>query len=361
MSATDTPRKIRVLIVEDSPVMLELLAHVLGADPGIRVIGAARNGEEAIEAAARMRPDVIAMDFHMPTMNGLDATRKIMETYPTPIVIVSGSSARNEVAAAFRVMEAGALAIVEKPAGPGHPEYEAAARELVQTVKLMSEVKVVRRWPRRETGAPSPPPRPATDLALVRAEVKLVAIGASTGGPIALKTILSGLPKDFPVPILMVQHIASGFTQGFVEWLAQSCGIPVHVATHGEYLLPGHVYVAPDGFHMKLESSGRIALSGDRPENGHRPSVSYLFRSVAAVLGRNAVGVLLTGMGKDGAEELKLMREKGAVTIAQDQESSIVHGMPGEAIGLDAATHVLSPGGIAEALGSLVRSPTGET
>lgn len=355
MSAAHSRRRTRVLIVEDSPVVRELLAHVLGADPEIQVIGAARNGEEAIEAAERMRPDVITMDFHMPKMNGLDATRKIMETHPTPIVIVSGSSARNEVAAAFRVMEAGALVVVEKPAGPGHPDHEAAARELVQTVKLMSEVKVVRRWPRRETGVPSPPSRPAADLAPIRAEVKLVAVGASTGGPIALKTILSELPKDFPVPVLIVQHIATGFTQGFVEWLAQSSGLAVHVATHGEYLLPAHVYVAPDGFHMKLASAGRIALSSDLPENGHRPAVSHLFRSVAAVLGRNAIGVLLTGMGKDGAEELKLMKEKGAVTIAQDQESSIVHGMPGEAISLDAATHVLSPDRIAEALGSLVK------
>jgi two-component system chemotaxis response regulator CheB len=336
--------------------MRELLAHVLGSDPEIQLIGVASNGEEAIEGAHRLKPDVIAMDFHMPKMNGLDATRKIMETRPTPIVIVSGSSARNEVAAAFRVMESGALAIVEKPAGPGHPEYEAAARELVQTVKLMSEVKVVRRWAKRETGAPSPPPRAVTDLAPVRGEVKLVAIGASTGGPLVLKTILSALPQDFPVPILVVQHIAAGFTQGFAEWLAQSSGIAVHVATHREYLLPRHVYVAPEGFHLNLESSGRIALAADQPENGHRPSVSYLFRSVATVLGRGAIGVLLTGMGKDGAEELKLMKEKGAVTIAQDQESSVVHGMPGEAIGLDAATYVLSPDRIAEALGSLVGS-----
>lgn len=348
-----------MLIVEDSPVVQELLAHILGADPEIQVIGAARSGEEAIEAAERMKPDVITMDFHMPGMNGLDATRKIMETNPAPIVIVSGSSARNEVAAAFRVMEAGALVLVEKPAGPSHPGFEGAARELVQTVKLMSEVKVVRRWPKRETGIPASPLRPAADLAPIRTEFKVVAIGASTGGPIALKTILSGLPKDFPVPILMVQHIATGFTQGFVEWLAQSSGLAVHLAAHGEYPLPGHVYIAPDGFHMKLGSSGRIALSSDQPENGHRPSVSHLFRSVAAVLGGNAIGVLLTGMGKDGAEELGLMRQKGAVTIAQDQESSIVHGMPGEAISLDAATYVLAPAGIAEVLGSLVKQTTG--
>ena len=342
------------MLVEDSAVVRELLAHLLNADPAIQVIGAAHDGEEAIEAVGRMKPDVITMDFHMPKMNGLDATRRIMETHPTPIVIVSGSSARNEVASAFRVMEAGALTVVEKPAGPGHPDHDAAARELVQTVKLMSEVKVIRRWPRREAKAPAAPDR-AIELGPAKAEVKLVAIGASTGGPIVLKTVLSGLPKDFQVPILIVQHIAPGFTQGFIEWLALATGFAVIAPTHGEPVLPGRAYIAPDGFHMRLGHDGRIILSADGPENGHRPSVSNLFRSVADVMGRNAAGVLLTGMGKDGAEELRLLREKGAVTIAQDQESSVVHGMPGEAIALDAATYVLPAGKIAEALKTLVQ------
>jgi two-component system chemotaxis response regulator CheB len=185
-------------------------------------------------------------------------------------------------------------------------------------------------------------------------EIRVVAIGASTGGPIVLQTILSRLPKNFLVPVLIVQHMASGFIHGFAEWLSQSSRLPVHVAANREYLLPGHAYVAPDGFQMGVEMGGRIALSKDEPENGLRPSVSYLFRSVAKVFGPNAVGVLLTGMGKDGAEELKLMRQKGAVTIAQDEESSVVHGMPGEAIELDATTYVLSPDKISEALISLV-------
>lgn len=347
--------KIKVLVVEDSPVMRELLVHILASDSEIEVIGTSTNGEEATEAVKRHKPDVVTMDFHMPKMNGLDATRKIMETCPTPIVVISGSSARNEVAAAFRALEAGALALVNKPTGIGGAGHEAAAKTLVQTVKLMSEVKVVKRWPRKQAAVPAAALRSEVEIKSVPTEVKLVAIGASTGGPIVLKTILSTLPKDFSVPILMVQHIAPGFTEGLAEWLAQSSGFPVHVATHGEYLLPGHAYVAPDGFHAKLEHGGRVALSSDEPENGHRPSASFLFRSVASVFGRNAIGVLLTGMGKDGAEELKLMKEKGAITIAQDQESSVVHGMPGEAINLDAATYVLSPDKIAAALGSLVK------
>ncbi len=344
---------IKVLIVEDSPVVQEFLAHVLSSDPEIEVVGTANNGEEAIEAVKARKPDIITMDIHMPKVDGFDATRKIMETYPTPIVIVSGSSGTEEVATTFRALEAGALAVVRRPMGIGHPEHAATARELVQTLKAMSEVKVIRRWSKAK-GKPAILQVPSTELKRMRAEVRVVAIGASTGGPIVLRTILSGLPKNFPVPVLIVQHMASGFIQGFAEWLAQSSGFPVHLAIDGEYLLPGHAYIAPDGFHLGVKVGGQIALNEGEPENGSRPAVSHLFRSVAGVFGQNAVAVLLTGMGKDGAEELKLLKEKGAVTIAQDEESSAVHGMPGEAIRLDAATLVLPPDKISDLLVSLV-------
>jgi two-component system chemotaxis response regulator CheB len=166
---------------------------------------------------------------------------------------------------------------------------------------------------------------------------------------------LTGLPKDFSIPVLIVQHIAAGFVQGFADWLAQSAGFSTHVASAGEDLRPGHVYIAPDGYHMGVRSACRIVLSQDEPENGLRPSISYLFRSVAQVFGPNAVGILLTGMGKDGAEELRLLKEKGAVTIVQDKDSSVVHGMPGEAIKLDAARQVLPPERIATTLASLAK------
>lgn len=185
------------------------------------------------------------------------------------------------------------------------------------------------------------------------AKVQVVAIGASTGGPPALQTILAALPKDFPAPVVIVQHMAAGFVRGFVEWLAQSAKLPVRVAAHGELMLPGHVYVAPDEHQMKVERGGKIALTRDEPESGLRPSVSYLFRSVAEVYGCNAVAGLLTGMGRDGAEELLRLKEKGAVTFAQDKDSSVVHGMPGEAIRLDAAMLVLPPEKIAPVLVNL--------
>ena len=333
---------IKVLVVEDSPVVREFLVHILGADPGIEVIGTAHDGEQALEAVARQRPDVVTMDIHMPKLDGLEATRRIMETHPTPIVIVSGSTDPREVATTFRAMEAGAVAVLRRPAGVGHADHEATVGELIQTVKLMSEVKVIRRWPR--AGRQLQVPRPAeAHRAEAEVKVKVIAIGASTGGPPVLQTILAALPQDFPVPLLIVQHMAAGFTQGFVQWLAQTSSLPVHLAAHDESIRPGHVYVAPDEFQMRVERSGKIVLSKDAPENGLRPSVSYLLRSVAEVYGRDAVAGLLTGMGRDGAAELKLLKDKGAVTFAQDKESSVVHGMPGAAIQLDAATFILPP------------------
>ncbi|MBI4641551.1 MAG: chemotaxis-specific protein-glutamate methyltransferase CheB [Candidatus Tectomicrobia bacterium] len=354
---------IKVLIVDDLPVVQELLLYILDSDSDIQVVGIAHNGEEAIEAVKRVKPNIITMDIHMPKMDGFEATRKIMEISPTPIVIVSAGEGSETVATTFKAVEAGALAVVQRPMGIGHPDHEITAKEFVQTVKLMSEVKVVKRWARPSEGRRAEPRQqeeptlvvpPDVALKQLPVKIKLVAIGASAGGPLVIQTILSKLPKDFPVPIVIVQHMAAGFIEGFVEWLNQTSDLSIHIATHGEQILPGHVYVSPDGFQMKVEIGGKILLIKDEPENGHRPSVSYLFRSVARAFGKNAVGILLTGMGKDGAEELKLMKEKGAVTIVQDKESSLVYGMPGEAIKLDAATYLFPPDGITAALENLV-------
>jgi two-component system, chemotaxis family, protein-glutamate methylesterase/glutaminase len=343
---------IRVLVVDDSPVLRELMVHLLESDPQLTVIGTAVNGHEAVEAVQRLSPDVVAMDYHMPSLDGMEATRLIMQTRAVPIVIVSGSSAPAEAQAAFRLLEAGALAVVAKPRGPADPGHDSDAAHLVQTVKLMAEVKVVRRWPTIGKGrvaphAPVPVERPA------RADTRGVVIGASTGGPVALKTILERLPKHLPVPVLIVQHIAVGFTDGLARWLGEATGFPVHIASHGLRPKPGHAYLAPEAFQMKLALDGSIALADIGPINGHCPSVAHLFDSAAIVWGARAIAVLLTGMGRDGAQELKLLRSAGALTLAQDEESSTVHGMPGEAIRLGAACHVLSPQQIGDVLARL--------
>jgi two-component system chemotaxis response regulator CheB len=344
---------IRVLVVEDSPVARELLLYILNADPRLQVVGVAVDGEEAVAQAQRLRPDVIVMDIHLPKLDGFAATRLIMESAPTRIVMVTATADPKEVAASFRAIEAGALAMLAKPTGPGQPNFEASATELVQTVKLMSEVRVVKRWPRR-AGAPPPAAPP---LAMATPTVRLVAIGASTGGPIALQTLLAGLTRPLPVPILIVQHISDGFVAGFVDWLTSTTRYGVRVAAAGEWPQPGVAYVAPSGHHLQLRANGSLELSDGPAEYGVRPAVAALFRSVTAVHGAASVGILLTGMGRDGALELKAMRAAGALTIAQDRESSVVFGMPGEAMQLDAACYALAPDKIAVMLGNLFLPP----
>jgi two-component system chemotaxis response regulator CheB len=339
MSATTI---IRVLIVDDSPVMLQLLTYAVSTDPMLVVIGVAHNGEEAIDAVRRYHPDVIAMDWQMPKLDGVQATRIIMETIPTPIVIVTGNDSAKNAAVSFQMMEAGALAVLLKPHSVDHPDFKKDVVNLTQTLKLMSEVKLVKRMSR------APKKKKETLSAFENqgrdgSDIELVAIGASTGGPMVLQKILSGLPEIVPVPVVIVQHNSLGFVEGFVEWLQLTSKIPLHIAVQGELLLPGHGYIAPDNFQMGIAKGPRIELSDEEMEFGLRPSVSYLFRSVANVIGAGAVGILLTGMGRDGADELNRMKDHGAITIAQDKNSSIIHGMPGEAIRLNAAMYVLSP------------------
>lgn len=349
-----TRSSIQVLLVEDSPSAQLLLAHILGGDPKLRVMGTVASGEEAIEFLRHKQPDVVLMDIHLKGMNGFETTRRIMETHPLPIVICSGSIDLAEVTTSFQAMQAGAVAVVPKPAGPHHPDYQGLAAKLTETVRLMSEVKVVRRW--RRNGAGEERQARIAALAAGRENAcKVVVIGASTGGPPVLQTILAGLPKDFPIPVMIVQHIAAGFLPGLVEWLSQAAGFEVVIPRQGEPLKPGRACIAPDGVHMGLDKNHRVLLSAGKPENGLRPAVAHLFRSAGTACGANAVGVLLTGMGKDGAEELLRLKELGALTIAQDEPSSTVHGMAGEAIRLGAAQYILPPERIASVLACLAR------
>jgi two-component system chemotaxis response regulator CheB len=350
--------KVRVLIVDDSSVCREFLTHILGADPNIEVVGAAGDGDSALKETTALRPDVITMDIEMPGMNGFDATRRIMELVPTPIIVVSSSTDASEQGMSFTAMESGALAVLPKPRGGDSSCSAEQARELILMIKLMAEVKVIKRWPQNRkadasaaTALNAPPKR----LLLGAAEAaQAIFIGASTGGPMPLRTILSLLPRDFPAAILVVQHIAPGFGAGFTEWLAEACRLPVRIAADGERVLPGCVFIAPDGAHMGIEAGPRIRLGCGDPENGSRPSVSYLFRSAARAYGKRAVGIILSGMGKDGSEELKTMKDNGAVTFAQDKESCVIFGMPGEAVRLGAASFTMDPERIAAAVIGLV-------
>jgi two-component system chemotaxis response regulator CheB len=342
-------RKIAVLLVEDSITTRLFLTHLLESDPQIHVIGAVRDGQEALDFVRETQPDVVVMDIHMPRLDGFEATRLMMESHPVPIVICSATANIKDTVVTFRAMEAGAIACVEKPSSREDRNLEDTSATLLQTVKLMSEVKVVRRYPRQR-----PAPNAAAPTTPRPAEFRLIGIGASTGGPPVLQTILGSLPKDFATPILVVQHIARGFVAAMAEWLNHTTALQIQIASHGTYPQPGHVYLAPDDFHMGVGNGGAIVLSREAPHEHLRPAVSFLFRSLAQTCGANALGVLLTGMGRDGAAELKTMKDRGAITIAQDKESSAVHGMPGAAIELGGATHVLPPERIAQIIITLV-------
>lgn len=349
---------IKVLIVEDSQVIRDYLTFVLEQDPKIEVFGSTRSGEEALQFLQRKKPDIILMDIHLPGIDGFEATRRIMTTSPVPIVICTGSVNFDDVHTAMKTLDAGALVAIKKPRGFDDPRSEIEAAEIINMVKLMSEVKVVRRWPKKARAEVMP--LEFGNSQIFPHEPAMIAIGASTGGPPALMSLLSLLPADFPIPILVVQHITIGFTQGFADWLASGTKLKVHIARNGINPLPGNVYVAPDDEHLEIDLNGQLLVTKKDRFNNLRPSVDVLFKSVAKKFGKHSVGILLSGMGKDGAEELGSMAQQGAITFAQNKESSVVFGMPGEAVRLNAARFVAPPKEIGEILLKMVNTNLNE-
>lgn len=341
-SSADGPggRPIRVLVAEDSTTVRRLLVEIFRSDTRFEVVGEASDGAEAVRQALDLRPDLITMDVHMPVLDGLDATKEIMRRAPTPILVVSGAAARGDVELSLSATQAGALMAISKPQNPLDPGFDTERDQLLSMASAMAAVKVVRRWsgaPRSQLenafAAAARRPRAASNLSLI-------AIGTSTGGPAALRRILIDLPPDFPVPIAVVQHISRGFMPGLVSWLGSTCSLPVRVATEGEPLRAG-VYIAPDDRHLGF-ADGRFALSDAPPIGGFRPSADHLFRQAAAAYGPAALGVILTGMGRDGAEGLMALHAVGARVVAQDEASSVVFGMAQEALRAGAVDEVLA-------------------
>ena len=354
---------INILLVDDSPTMRQLIRCILTSDPELNVVGEAKNGEEALKMVQELDPDIITMDIHMPIMDGYSAIRHIMAENPRPIIVLTSTESDIRLGITYKGMESGALMVFGKP--HGLPGEDREADDLIQAIKAMADVKVVRRrWPgNKGTHSSSFSPSalsPVKPLLKPPATAyKLVAIGTSTGGPPALRTILETLPATFPVPILVVQHITKGFTMGLAKWLNDTISLAVKVAENKERLKGGIVYIAPDDVHLQISWSGRVELSHAPPVDGHRPSVTSLFNSVASCKGASAVGVLLTGMGRDGADGLNAMKHKGSYTIAQDKESSVVFGMPKEAIALGAARDILHLNQIGSKLKQLVKKGDG--
>lgn len=344
-------KPISVLFVDDSPIALAMMRRAVEAAPGIEVVGTAGNGEEALAAIGRLDPMVVCTDLHMPRMGGLALVREIMTTCPRPIVVVSISVQKDDPNNAFRLLEAGAVDVCPKPRG-GTLEDGSFAAELVRKIRVVAGVRVIRRF-RHAPAAAKAAPKIATNGF---ARGRIVAIGASTGGPVALRTILSGLPPDVRLPILCVQHISTEFLPGFVEWLQGHCRLRLALAAAGEVVRPGTVYFPPADSHLEVGPGGRLCPKREAAVDGHCPSVNVTFRSVAAQYGPNAVGVLLTGMGVDGAAGLADIARAGGETIAQDEESCVVFGMPGHAVQIGAAKHVLS---LQEIAGLLARELRG--
>jgi len=341
--------KIRVLVVDDSHVTRKLYTELLRGDPRFELAGTASHGKDAIECVQELHPDIVSMDIEMPVMDGLKATRQIMEDHPVPILVVSNLYSPDKVGLAMDVLEAGALAIIAKPRGPGHPQADYQRKHYLNMLKSMSEVKVVRRRnlirekTKSEIEQPGFSPGIKNAPAFQEKDYRVLLIGASAGGPDAIKTIISQLPGEFPLPILIVQHIDPHFAEAYRSWLQGQTSLKVQFATTNQALLPGHVYLPPGDVHMVVASEGMASLSFDPPVKGHRPCIASLFKSAQRVYCERVIAVILSGMGNDGAAELKQLKDCGALTLVQDEATSLVFGMPQEALRLGAAIKALSP------------------
>ena len=354
---------IKILVVDDSPVTLIVLKRIFATSPEIEVVGTAQNGLEALKLIPQLQPDVICTDLHMRYMNGLEFTREVMYKYPRPILVISSSVQEHNTQNVFQLLEAGAVDVFPKPKIELTSNYDGIKQELINKVKILSGVKVFtqHRWDinrvnqeHRQQLFIFNKQNQLKNIPIVSASktrpkdhdsskiIKILAIGASTGGPQALKTIIYNLPANFPVPIICVQHISYGFLTGLINWLASECKLPVKIAISGELPQAGVIYFPPEGHHLELNNRGKFVCLKTPVIGGHRPSITVTFNSVANFYGSSATGVLLTGMGRDGADGMQAIAQAGGLTIAQDEASSIIFGMPKEAIALGAAQYILS-------------------
>lgn len=334
-------RPINVLIADDSPTACAALKALLAETPDIKVVGVANNGVEAVTLAKRLRPDLVTMDVRMPQLDGLEATAAIMASAPTRILVVCAVAEESQQDLSFRAMAAGALEVVAKP--PASADLRAWGMRLAESIRLMAEVPVITR---RRNWMPGPRNRGFTP-----GRIDVIGIVSSTGGPPALARILSALPAEFPVPVLVAQHMATGFASGLERWLSSVGPLPVHVATPSTVPLPGHVYLAPDDRDLTVDHEGVFATP--LSPGGHCPSGDRLLTSIARAFGSRAAGFVLTGMGDDGVEGLRELRRLGAPTFAQDEATSVVYGMPRAARDAGVVDQILPIDGVAPTMREL--------
>lgn len=342
---------VKVLVVDDSPLIRQLIVEALEKDPDVQVVGTAENGKQAIEQAAALRPQVITMDVDMPVMDGLTATERIMADYPTPILVLTADPRNQAPELTHRALAVGALALRVKPAA------EAEMANLAREVKLLATIRVIRhvRGVKKTTSSPSNPALPQVAQPFASSALGVICIASSTGGPQVVQKLLAELPADFPVPMAIVQHINAAFSESLVGWLASSSKLKVKVAKDGDLLTPGTVLLAPSDAHLVIATRGKVSLQPGGPKDGHLPSATLLLESAARTYTRRAVGVILTGMGSDGVDGLAAIRTAGGKTVAQNQDSSVVFGMPGAAIARGIVDHVVAGDELAATLIRLAR------
>lgn len=348
---------IRVMIVEDSPVVRTLLESIIENDARLQIVASVDSGEAALASIPTTKPDVISMDIRLPGLDGFETARRIMSEHPTPIVVVSSHLSHTEMNISFEALKAGALSVIDKPPGLQHPDFDRHARALCTQLAIMSQVRVIRLRSRTQRLPVSVQTDKSADPDLSRHQTRqthqALGIAASTGGPRALATLLNALGADFPLPILLVQHITSTFLEGFVDWLNTICPQKAQIASAGDKPQPGQIYLAPVDRHLTYRQ-GVIWLTDAPLVSYQRPSGTVLLESLAQELGPKAIGVVLTGMGDDGAKGLLSLRQAGGYTIAEAESTAIVYGMPGVAARLEAAREILPIHEIGQHLRDLV-------
>jgi two-component system chemotaxis response regulator CheB len=347
----NTLKKIRVLIVDDSAFMRKVLETILITDENVQVVGHAKDGREAVRLSESLKPDVITMDINMPVMDGLQATAEIMTTNPRPIVVVSSES-RQGAASTLRALELGAIEFVAKPSSGIDLDMHSVREDLLRKVRLAAKVRVVRSASRIASAianangkAIAPPPAPASRPAATATNDQrfpVVVLAASTGGPATVMRLAPGFTRDFPAAVILVQHMPAAFTTQYATQLAEFTGLRVKEAENNETLIPGTFYICPGGQHLRVTSSGRIQLDGSSGRvNGYLPNIDITMESVAAFAGPLSIGVILTGMGNDGAVGASAIKSAGGMVLAQDEATSVIFGMPAEAIKAGAVSQVL--------------------
>ncbi len=340
--------QIRVLVVDDSDLARELIIAILSTDKEITIAGEAKNGREAVEKVRQLKPDIVTMDIEMPIMNGLEAIEQIMATNPVPILVVT---TRGDAHTAYAAISKGALDLVVKP----DVNLE-GAREFIQKIKLLSKIKVIMHISGKRVMREKPVVIPPVFTG--KTSDRVVAIASSTGGPEALSVFLSALPETFPCPLAIAQHNSDGFVPGLVEWLDRIVKVHVKVAEEGETIVPGTAYVSPSEKHMEITVTKKVAFIERHPKDIYRPSCDMLLSSIALAYKAKAIGIILTGMGSDGVRGMKQIREAGGATIAQDEKTCVVFGMPKVAIESGCIGKILPLDEISDEIISLVGGST---